>query len=46
MKGTEFFYFDTGMLKPNTILYNSACAVKRCLGMCGACDNVVKVFGS
>ena len=40
------FYFDTGMLTPNTILHDSVCTVKRFLGMCGACNNLVEVFVS
>ena len=45
-KRNRVFYFDTGMLTPNTILHNSACAVKRCLGMCRACNSKVQVFVS
>ena len=41
---SRVFYFDTGMLTPNTILHNSACAVKRCLRICGTCNNIVEVF--
>ena len=40
------FYFNTGILTPNTTLHNSACTVKRCLAMCWACNNIDKVFVS
>ena len=31
----RLYYLSVGMLTPNTILYNSACLVKRCLEKCG-----------